>query len=329
MITTRSIKGQREEFVKNVNILLCLLCLVVCSTFYYGLRALLLTLTSVIASVLAAWASQKLRGKIINLSDLSPIVSGVLFACLLPASSSYWMVIFGALFSQLVILFPFGGKENCRVNEIAAAFCFCAISWSSRIFRYPLPFSKTALFGDVDLNLLSTSPAASLHLGGKPVYSLWEMMLGSVAGAIGTTSIIIIIASFFFLLSRKNGSWHMSVSTALSFFIFALIFNRTNTNFFISALYELFSGAVLFAAVFLVPQNERYLQTKTGEILFGTSVGIITFLFRYFGGFEESVCFAVLLCSLISPVFDIFAPFVDGVLAKIFKKGGVKIEKAN
>lgn len=329
MITTRSIKSQREEFMKNVNILLCLLCLVICSTFFYGLRALLLTLTSVIASEVAAWVSQKLRGKIINLSDLSPIVSGVLFACLLPASSSYWMVIVGALFSQLVILFPFGGKENCRINEIAAAFCFCAISWSGRIFRYPLPFSKTPYFGDVNLNLLSTSPASSLHLGGRPTWSIWEMMLGSVAGAIGTASIIILIASFFFLLIRKNGSWHMTVATILSFFVLALIFNRTNTNFFISALYELFSGAVLFAAIFLVPQSERYLSSKTGEVLFGVSVGFITFLFRYFGGFEESVCFAVLLCSLVSPFFDNIAPFVDAIIAKLFKKGGLKVEKSN
>ena len=329
---------KRLEFKNNAHILICLFSVSLCSMIYYGLRVLSLMLVSVAVSVISSWVSNKLRGKIIDLSDISPVVSGALFACLLPPSASYWMVLFGALFSQIVILFPFGGKDNCHVNETAAAFCFSAISWSNRIFRYPLPFSSPKLFGEISVETLTTSPAATLKLGGKPIYSIWEMILGAVPGAIGATSIIVILASLFFLKTRKIVRPGMSVITILSFFLCSLIFNRTSELFIISSLYEIFSGSFIFAAVFMVPQSERYFVTQTGKILFSVTVGVTTVLFRYFGGFEESVCFSLLLCTLILPFFDRLAPhterlyliikeFTLNLINKI--KGGKKVEKAH
>ncbi len=329
---------KRLEFKKNIYILVCLFAVSLCSILYYGIRVLSLMLVSVAVSVISSWISNKLRGKIIDLNDISPVVSGAMFACLLPPSASYWTVLFGALFSQIVILFPFGGKDNCHINETAAAFCFCAISWSGRIFRYPLPFSTPALFGEIDVATLTTSPGATLKLGGKPIYSIWEMILGAVPGAIGTTSIIVLLASLLFLYTRKNGGTKMSVITILSFFIFSLPFNRTNELFLVSSLYELFSGALIFAAVFLVPQSEKHFETETGKVLFSMSVGIFSVLFRIAGGFEEPVCFSLLLCSLIIPFFDRLAPYAERLCAVIINfvlnlikktKGVKKVEKAN
>lgn len=330
MTISKSATEHRMEFKKNLNVLCCLICLVLCSTFYYGFRVITLTLVSVAVSEISSWVSNKLRGKIINLSDLSPVVSGVMFSCLLAPSSDYWLVIFGAIFSQIVVLFPFGGKDNCRINETAAAFCFCAISWSTRIFRYPSPFTSLSVIGDIPLDTLTTSPAATLHLGGKPIYSIWEMMLGAVPGSIGTASIIIIIASFFFLLSRKNGGWQMSLATVVSFFAASLFFCRTNLNPFISAFYELFSGSVMFCAVFLVPESEKFFSSKTASVIYSVFVGVIAVLFRYFGGFEEGICFSILLCSLVLPLFDLLATKAKRCFDKNKSLiGGLKREKGN
>ncbi len=335
-VTNDSLK--RLEFKNNIFILLCLFSVSLCSMLYYGLRVLSLILFSVFVSVISSWISQKLRGKIIDLSDISPIVSGAIFACLLPPSASYWTVLFGALFSQIIILFPFGGKDNCHINETAAAFCFCAISWSNRIFRYPLPFSSPKLFGEIAVETLTTSPAATLKLGGKPIYSIWEMILGAVPGAIGATSIIVILASLLFLYTRKVVRPKMSLITIISFFLFSLLLNRTNELFIVSSFYELFSGTFLFAAVFMVPQSERFFRSETGKILFSVSVGVITVLFRVLGGFEESVCFSLLLCTLILPFFEKGAPYADWLysvskqfILNLIKKikGGRKVEKTN
>lgn len=333
MARTRAVLSEemRQKLKDDFIFLICLICLEISSAFYYGFRVILLFLTSILVSFIGNWISEKLSGRVINPANLEPAVIGALFAALLPPSASFITIILGALFAQLVVLMPFGGEKNCHISSVAAAFCFSAISWSSEIFRFPITFSDLPLLGSVNPAVLTTSPANSLMMGGKPIYSIWEMLLGAVPGATGTTCILLILASFIVFIQRKKSGVYMTAATLISFFLFAIIFNRTTINPITAAFFEIMSGSFAFGAVFMVPRFEKFLDNKTAKTLFSASTGIFTVLFRILGGFEESFCFALLLTSIMIPLFNHISPktfeisilvfeFLKKLLGKIFKR---------
>ncbi|MBQ5321790.1 MAG: RnfABCDGE type electron transport complex subunit D [Oscillospiraceae bacterium] len=312
-------EDMRQKLKDDFIFLICLICLEIGSAFYYGIRVILLFLTSIVVSFIGNWICEKLSGRIIRIANLEPAVIGALFVCLLPPSASYWMVIFGALFAQFIVLLPFGGEKNCHISSVAAAFCFCAISWSAEIFRFPVPFTTLPAFKSIDPALLTTSPAKALMMGGKPIYSIWEMLLGAVPGAMGTTCIFLILAAFIVFIQRKKNGTYMTATTLITFFILSLIFNRTTINPLTASIFELLSGSVAFGAVFMVPRFGRFLENKTAGILFSLATGIFSVFFRFFGGFEESFCFALLLTSIMIPFFNQISPDALKLSLKLVK----------
>lgn len=307
------------KFKDDLVFLLCIAFLQIGAAFYYGLRVILLSLISVIASVITHRICEKVSHREVSFYDLEPIVLGATFACLLPPSASIWIAVFGAVFMQAIVILPFGGAKNCHINAVAAAFCFSAISWSETIFLYPTPFTTLPLFSAIPSEGLATSPAGMLMLGGRPIYSIFEMFLGAVPGAIGTSSIILILASLTVFLQRRKNHLYMTLCTLVFFFVFSLIFNRTTINPFVTALYEIMSGSIAFGAVFMVPRCAMFLKDKMAKVLFSSSVGVLAVLFRFFGGFEESFCFALLLSSVLIPFFNAHSSDVSAFLRKVLK----------
>ena len=67
-----------------VDVLVALLPLLVMACYYYGFRALMVSLLSVATCVLAEWVCVKLRQKKVNVRDLSSVVTGLMLALLMP-----------------------------------------------------------------------------------------------------------------------------------------------------------------------------------------------------------------------------------------------------
>ena len=67
---------------------------------------------------------------------------------------------------------------------------------------------------------------------------------------------------------------------------------------------ELSGGMLLFAALFLLPEEAILPKRFWGRVAYGATAGFLTMLFRRFGAFEEGVMFAVLLCNALTSAFD-------------------------
>jgi electron transport complex protein RnfD len=310
-----------KRFKGQLNILICYAALLSVAYFSYGIRVFLLALTAALSAFIADAVCTKLQKKKIDFSDLSSVVIAVSFVLLLPASSSYWLVFFGSLAAIVLVRQPFGGTGKCFINPVAAAFCLSAISWSTRIFRYPFPFSPVPALAEVSLESLTLSPAHSMMLSGKPFYSYIELILGNVPGPLGAVNILVICACVLFLYLRKSSNFVICKYTLISAGIFSLIFHRLNTGFIDSLIYELFSGCLLFGAVFLGEMSDEFLPEKSAKILFGITLGLSTMIMRNVGGFEESFCFSLLLCTCIIPLVNKYAPIFSEILNKfVFSK---------
>ncbi|MEM1485409.1 RnfABCDGE type electron transport complex subunit D [Oscillospiraceae bacterium PP1C4] len=302
-----------------------LLLLVLCAPAYlfYGPRPLVICGVSVATAVIADIICTLVRGKRINIFDYSPIVTGLIIALTMPATISYRVIIAAVLFSIIVVKHPFGGVGNNLFNPAAAGFSFAAICWPEQVFMYPQPFEAIPAFGEVSVKLFQ-NPAFVLKLGGIPTNDISEMIFGKYPGPMGATNILVILACLGYLLFRRTISWHLSVSFLASCASVAFLFPRVGTNGVQSVLFEMMSGILLFGAVFVVTDPATSPKRASSLAVYGIFAGVVTMLFRYLGGFEESMPFAVLFSNAFVPVIDRY----NESLHRVIRRKNLEIRKA-
>jgi len=71
-----------------------------------------------------------------------------------------------------------------------------------------------------------------------------------------------------------------------------------------SPLFNLFSGATMLGAFFIVTDPVSGCTTPRGKLVFGLAAGLLTYTIRVFGGYPDGVAFAVLLLNLCVPLID-------------------------
>ena len=300
---TAQLKSRDTTAVIMGDMIIALLPLCVMAFYYYGLRAALLMVTAVAVSYAADMLGYAIRGKMPNPKDLSSIVTGLIVVLMMPASVPYFIVVLACLFAILVLKHPFGGLGNNPFNPAAGGFACVAISFPQSVFTYPTPFSQLELVGSVSAPLVE-STAFTLKLGGLPAHDPVQMLLGNYPGPMGATNIVVILTCLLFLLYRKNIDWRIPLGFVAACAACALLFPRIGGSPRYSVIYELFSGTLLFGAVFVVTEPVTGPKTVPGRWAYSILSGVVTMFFRYYGGFEQGLVFAVLIMNALSHVLD-------------------------
>jgi electron transport complex protein RnfD len=73
---------------------------------------------------------------------------------------------------------------------------------------------------------------------------------------------------------------------------------------FTDPLFNLLTGGLLLGAVFMATDYVTSPMSKTGGIVFGIGIGLITMLIRYFGAYPEGVSFAILIMNSVVPLLN-------------------------
>ena len=164
------IRHQESSRTLMSDVILLLLVLCALEFLYYGPRALMVCAAAVIPAVIADAACTLLRGRAPNPRDLSPIVTGLIIAMMMPASVPYYVPAAASVFAIAIVKHPFGGTGHNLFNPAAAGFSFAAICWPGLVFMYPMPFDRLPLFGDVTTTLYQ-NPAFVSRTDGRDQYS--------------------------------------------------------------------------------------------------------------------------------------------------------------
>ena len=102
-----------------------------------------------------------------------------------------------------------------------------------------------------------------------------------------------------------------------SFLVFILIFggHGMDANYILG---QLFGGGLMLGAWFMATDYVTTPITKSGQLLYGVILGVLTGLFRIFGASAEGVSYAIIFSNLLIPVIErITVPVAFG-------KGGKK-----
>ena len=117
-------------------------------------------------------------------------------------------------------------------------------------------------------------------------------------------------------------SWRIPVTYLGTVALLSLLIGRAEGARLTVMLYELCSGGLMLAALFMATDYVTSPVTKWGKIVFGVGCGALTVLIRTFGGYPEGASFAILIMnSLVWYLDAAFRPRVFGKKGRVVKHG--------
>ena len=136
-----------DSVKKNMyGVLIALLPAFLVSLYFFGVGALIVTLTSVLACVFFEWAIGKfiMKKETTTICDGSAIITGVLLAFNLPSNLPVWIIIIGALFAIGVGKMSFGGLGCNPFNPALVGRVFLLLSFPVQMTSWPAVGQLTA-----------------------------------------------------------------------------------------------------------------------------------------------------------------------------------------
>ena len=203
--------------------------------YLFGARALVITFLSVFFSVLFEAITNSIFKRSQNLYDLSAVVSGLIFALLMPVSLPLWLVPLGNFFAMVVVKGLFGGIGRNFLNPALCAKAFLYLSFPSHFETFTKPFASLPAFSvslkeEVLRENLGTSPLSSLKEGVLPAEGIFDLFRGTTSGTIGGVSALLLLAGLLYLLVRGVITWHIPAAFLLSSAALFLLFPMTESR---------------------------------------------------------------------------------------------------
>ena len=292
-----------------LDVIIALLPATAMAVIFFGLNALLLIAVTTAAAVLSEFLFNVITKKKQTVGDLSAIVTGLLLALTLPASTALWQAIIGAVFAIVVVKCLFGGIGCNFANPAIAARVMMLISFTNNVAN-----GTNTTFAEQPLQAGAT-PLAILGKEGAVLPSLTDMLIGNRGGAIGETCAIALLIGFVYLLIKKVISWHTPVVFIASTFVLTFLMDGFNLT---TSLYHVLGGGLLLGAIFMATDYVTSPITKWGKVIFAFGCALFTVIIRVYGSLPEGVSYAILLMNILAtPIEILTAPKALGA-----KKGG-------
>lgn len=289
--------------------------------YYFGPRALYVTLLCIISAVLSEFLMQKLLHRENTLNDGSAVLTGLLLGMNLPASLwstepfTLHVPVIGSIVAVVITKHLFGGLGYNIFNPALIGRAFLLICWPRFMTIWYEPTagltSMDATTTATPLGIMKEEGLAQLiETFGSRIQLYLDLIVGSRAGSIGETSAFLLFMGAGYLLYKRYITYHIPVSFLATVFMLAWIFGgsdpKTGEMLFFQGdpIIHLFSGGLILGAFFMATDYVTCPSILKGQIVFGIGCGALTMLIRLWAGYPEGVMFAILLMNCFAPLID-------------------------
>ena len=275
--------------------------------FNFGFRALVLIAATVASCVASEWVYNKIVHKEQTVGDLSAVVTGMILALNLPVNLPVWEAILGGVFAIIIVKCLFGGLGQNFMNPALGARCFLLIAFAKDMTNFATD------------TYIGATPLAAMRAG--EAVNTMDLLIGTSAGTIGETSVIALIIGAIFMILMGVIDLRIPASYIVSFAVFTFVLGSQpfDVNYLTA---QLCAGGLMFGAFFMATDYVTSPITPKGQILFGISCGLFTWIFRTFGANAEGVSFAIILSNLLVPLIEkVTIPNAFGVVKTKPAKG--------
>ena len=292
--TSPHVRSNTTTSIIMRDVLIALLPASVFGVYNFGFDALIRIIVAIVTCVACEALYEYLMHKDITVLDYSAAVTGLLIALNVPSKLNIGMLIIGCAFAMIIVKQLFGGLGQNFMNPALAARCFLLISFTSAMTTFTYD------------GITGATPLAILKPGAETtgVVKLMDMFIGTIGGTIGETSVVAILIGAAYLLARKVISIRIPFTYIATFAIFILIFAPGHQFDFEYMVMQVCGGGLMIGAFFMATDYVTSPITPNGKIIFGVILGILTGLFRMYGGSAEGVSYAIIFSNLLVPLIE-------------------------
>lgn len=302
-----------DSVEKNMyGVIIALIPAFVVSIFFFGIGALSVTIISILSCLLFEYAIGRfLMGrKDPTIFDGSAILTGLLLALNLPSNLPAWIIILGAFVAIGIGKMSFGGLGNNIFNPAILGRVFLLVSFPQQMTTWPKP---NLLLNEIDASTSATPLGIAKGIAkGAPGFSmdqipdLLDTLVGQVGGSLGEVSAIALFIGFGYLLAKRIITWHIPVSIFVTSFVIAAVMHMINPTLYVDPLIHMLSGGMLLGSIYMATDYVTSPMSKSGMILYGVLIGVITMLIRLFGSYPEGMSFAILIMNGFTPLINMY-----------------------
>lgn len=281
------IKGEGKLWWLNLNkeypkvimldVIIALLPACIFGCILFGIKALLILLTSCACAVLTEFLWNLISKNPQTIGNLSALVTGLLFGMCMPDSIPLWIVAIGSVFAIAVVKQLLGGLGYNLTNPAVTSVILLKFCFSKAMTAYHLPFYHTV------------EKTAD--------YSFSDLLFGMHSGAIGETCSFLLIIGGSYLIIRKIISPIVPLTFIGSVAFLSILFSQ-------HILYDLFGGALILGAFFMANDYTTSPTTKSGKVIFGLGCGIFSFIIHIIFKGYDGVLFAILIMNILLAVYN-------------------------
>ena len=295
----RDVTSDAPHFLDNIEIkrymgtvILALLPTTFATIYFFGWPAIKIILASYISGGMVEIIFALVRKKDIEEGFL---VTGLIFALLLPPTIPVWVVVVGSIFGVFFGKEVFGGTGKNIFNPALVGRLFITIAFPQMMSSsWMVPFSDA----------ITSATPLSVYRSFQEIPSLTSLLLGQTGGSMGELFRLGIIAGGIFLILTKVANWRIPVSYIGSVVIFSSIGTFIAPLQIAPPVFQVFAGGLLFGALFMATDPVTSPFTKAGKYIFGILCGLLTVLIRAFSGYTEGVMFSIIFMNALTPLLD-------------------------
>ena len=267
--------------------------LLVAAAFIFGLYVFAIAAVSYGASLTVEVLFAKFRKKEL---DYGWMVTPLVFTLFMPPTLPLWIAIVGSSFGTFFGKSLFGGLGKNIFNPAIVGVLFITIS-------FPADMATTWL-DPVSEAIKSTTPLIELNSGAAFNYSIGELMIGQVSGALGETFKLGIIVLGLALIVLRIIDWRIPVFYLVTVFALTYIGHVIDPATYKDPILSILVGGVMFTAFFVATDPVTSPELPSGRIVYAVGLGILTVIIRYYAAFPEGVIFAVIIMNAVAPLID-------------------------
>ncbi|KZE25928.1 RnfABCDGE type electron transport complex subunit D [Crenobacter luteus] len=290
---------------------------IVLSVSFYGVGVLAQLALASATALVAEAAMLRARGQpvAVFLKDGSALVTAWLLALAMPPLGAWWLVVVATAFAIVVAKQLYGGLGNNPFNPAMVGFAAMIVAfpaqmaqWGSAVAPLSAPEQLAYIFGrtlpaGVDA-IVSATPLdhlkTQLSLGVPAATTLAESLHGSAGRWVAAGY----LAGALWLWRQRLIPWQTPVAMLAGVTALALPLWLLDPTRYADPLFHLFAGATMLGAGFIVTDPVSGPTTPRGRLIFGFLVGVLVYVIRVFGGFPDSIAFAVLIMNIAVPFID-------------------------
>ena len=278
--------------------------------WYGALKVIPLYIVAYVVGLAIEFVSAQINGHEVNEGYL---VSGMLIPLIVPVDVPLWMLAIAVAFAVIIGKEVFGGTGMNIWNPalLTRAFLFFSYPskmsgdtvWTGGMTRYMAEGTAFQAGNGLVDGFSGATPLADPTLANLEP-QLMDMILGTIPGSVGETSVIAILLGAILLIWTGVASWKIMFSSVLGGLAIGYLGYAVGATD-LPGYYQLVMGGFLFGTVFMATDPVTSAQTECGKWIYGFLVGALAVTVRLWNpGYPEGMMLAILLMNTFAPLID-------------------------